>query len=58
MLEEFGSWVFKFLIILVIGQFIFHLTLEVAILFFKDYLDLKRPNLNEWKKVNSKKGVF
>lgn len=48
MLEEFGSWVFKFFLIVVIAQFLFHLTLEVAMLFFKDYLELKRPR--EWKK--------
>lgn len=52
MLEQFGSWVFKFFIIIIIAQFVFYLTMEVAMLFFKNYLDLQHPlqRTREWKR--------
>ncbi|HLD05154.1 MAG TPA: hypothetical protein VJG90_05550 [Candidatus Nanoarchaeia archaeon] len=43
MLEGFVSWMFRFLLFMVIAQFIFHLTMEAAMFFFKSYLDEKHP---------------
>ena len=43
MIEELSGWALKFLIVIILAQVVFHLSLEVAMLLFKDYLDLKHP---------------